>query len=279
MVVVIGQVAGSSVAFASGGFLLMAAGPSIEAWRDAMERMAWPFVPLILLAMAFNYPQRSGDGQDRDDTKPAPLRAIWRTVIDHRAIIAILIVGMTMVNVADGAALVWTAPLLARSYGVAAGAIGALLAGILLFSGLVGPVIGGVTADICHRHGGARRSFQMLGVFATLSVAAAFYPIAPGVTSASVLLCVLLTLGIAMGTMVTAVSVVLLPEHVRALCLSLQVAFGAIFGLGIAPLMVSGIGVVSGGALAVGPALGIVCAGTAMIGVTVFLIGQEAMGR
>jgi MFS family permease len=271
MVVALGQVGGSSAAFALGGYLLYRIGPGAESWHSAVLWMAVPFVPLILVALLRREPGRSGVVEARP-----PLADTWRQAVDHRSTIMILVAGMTMVSVADGAALVWTAPIFGRVFGMAPGQIGALLAATLLLSGVLGPVIGGMSADLSHRNGGGRTSFLVLALLAALSIPAAFYPVAPNAALAIMLFAVFLTIGIAISTMVIAVSIVLLPPHLRALSMSLQTGFGAIFGLGVAPVIVSGLSDVSG-KITLGPALTIVCAITGVIGVVFFLVGRQAV--
>ncbi|HEY6923725.1 MAG TPA: MFS transporter, partial [Steroidobacteraceae bacterium] len=122
-VIMLGQVGGSSLAFALGGLLLSQFFDASNGWRWTMLYMAALFVPIIALTLGLREPIRA----DQVNGKPRA-REIWRQLRPYRTFIITLVTGMAMVNLADGAALVWAAPTLSRSFGLHSDRIGTLMA-------------------------------------------------------------------------------------------------------------------------------------------------------
>jgi len=269
--VLLGQLAGTAAAFAIGGQLLMLA-HSPTGWRTVMILTACALLPTAGLALLLQEPWRIR-GVDRRLSLQLAKSEMWR----HRRLIATLIAGMAMVNLADGAALVWTAPTLSRNFGLTAGRVGTLTGSALLVAGLLGPLIGGPLADLCHRTGGSRRTVLLVAGLAFLCVPAGLFGSFPDETVAVVSLTVFLMLANAISVSVIAITVVVIPNEIRGLTMTLQWGSGALFGLGLAPVLVSEISGRLGGARYIGTSLAMVCATTALIGTLIFLASRRTL--
>lgn len=270
MVVVLGQVAGSAAAFALGGELLSTFGSRPDGWRLAMLWMASLHVPVILLLLAMREPLRLDLGAEKPtvrDTWPA----LWR----YRAVIATLLGGMALVGFADGAALVWSAPTISRRFGLSVDQIGAVMAIVLLVSGIAGPIAGGFLADVSNRAGGPRQAVSMLIGIALLSVPLGVFAVMPTVATMTLPLTLFLASGAAINVAVTALAVVVLPNQLRGICMAMFWAVGGLFGLALAPLAVSSVSGSLGGTHTIAKALAFVAATTSVFGVAVFVLGRR----
>lgn len=265
MVVTIGQVGGTSAAFALGGALLGMYGSAPDGWRLAMLWMGGLLAPVVVLTLVIREPPRLGRAIENPSVSE-----IWPELWRHRSVVATLVAGMAMVNLADGAAMVWAAPTLSRNFGLPPDHVGAIMAMILLASGILGPIIGGPLADLCQRTGGPRRPFFVLSGLALLSAPAGLFGVMSGVASASVALGMFLTIGIATWVMVIAFTIVMIPNELRGLCMTLQFAVGALFGFGLAPVMVSLLSGAIGGPAMIGNALALVCVPITVLGAALF---------
>jgi predicted MFS family arabinose efflux permease len=267
MLMVLGQVAGMSSAFALGGALLAS---SATDWRWAMLWLAAPLVLALLLMPALWEPPRTGVRM-RSPSACQSVTELW----SYRAVIAPLLSGMIMVAVADGAAMVWVAPTLARRLMLPPDKVGALMGAVLLISGVLGPIVGGSLADVCQRVGGPRRTIAVIGLMTLVSIPAGLFPIAPSALSASIPLVIFLTIGAAISVTVTTLFTIVIPNELRGLCMALVGAISVLFGLGLAPLSVSLLSGAIGGADMIGDALCVVCVGTSLMGAAAFSIGRR----
>jgi MFS family permease len=187
----------------------------------------------------------------------------------------VLLAAMGLVNLADGAVLVWAAPTLARHFNLAPDQTGAIMGLALLVGGIAGPICGGFVADLSQRSGGPRRTVVILGVLALVSVPMSLFAFMPTPAAASVPLILFLGLGTAMSVITTALSIVVIPNELRGLCVSLKFALGLLIGLGLAPLTVSLLSGAMGGPEALGKALAYVCVSTSLLGALTFGVGRR----
>jgi MFS family permease len=270
----IGGLGGMSAAFAFGGYLLTRFGADDDGWRWAMFSMTLPLIPLSVLMLKLREPPRTGI-IERNPSLWAVRLEIWR----FRHVILPLLVGQAMVGIADGAALVWAAPALSRQFAVPPAQVGALMATALLVSGILGPIAGGVIADVCHRRGGPRLTAWVLAGFALASALASLFMLMPSVVLAAAAFGVFMMIGTGFAVASSTVATVAIPNELRGTCLALMSATAAIFGFGLAPLMVSGLSGALGGPETIGYALAWVCVVTNLIGAATFAAGTLSLPR
>lgn len=268
MVIVLSQAGASSIAFALGGMLLAVLGP--QEWRSALLWMTSALLPILLLLFFLREPARTGQRVEQPTLRKT-LPELW----EYRGVIVTLLAGMAIVNLADGAALIWAAPTLARGFNLSPDNIGAIMATVLLIGGIAGPIAGGFLADFCQRAGGPRLTVSVLGVLVFLSIPTCFFATVSTASLATILLVLFITLGTAINVMTTAVAIVVIPNELRGLCVSLKTAAAVVFGLGIAPLTVSVLSGMMGGPSRIGEALALVCAITSTLGAITFALGRR----
>ena len=230
LILSIGKIIGVAAAFAAGGALLAQSG-----WRDATWAFAIASVVLMLPMLFLREPARHELG----DAAGAPLGVALRAIWQRRALLAPLFLGQVTVVMADAAAAVWAAPVLVRDYGQQPAQFGAWLGGIVLLSGLLGSIIGGIAADFGQK---GRVPGGILGgaaLAALLSVPAALFPVMPGVGGFAVMLTILLVGGAVTGLVTAAAIAVLVPNEIRGVCLGAFIVVAAVIGLGAAPTLVT----------------------------------------
>ena len=159
----------------------------------------------------------------------------------------------------DVAVQIWAAPMYARHLHLPNDRIGTLMAIVLLISGVLGPILGGVLADVCQRRGGARHMVRALSGIALLSVPAGLLGVVPGVMLTSVFLAAFVTLGNAISVVQATLFTVVIPNELRGLCVGLSTTLGIPFSMGLSPLIVSVLSGALGGSAALGKALALMC--------------------
>lgn len=268
MIIVIGQFAGMSTAFALGGALLAFIGPTETAWRSAMVWMSLPLLLAIVAAVVLREPARTGCERGLRSSRHSFVEA-WH----HRGVVAPLLVGLVMAEMAILAALTWATPALSRVFALPTERAGAIMATALLISGVAGPLAGGLLADFCQRIGGPRWTVLMLAALAASSVPVALFANASSVGTASVALTLFMTLVGAMVVAGTALFTIVVPNELRGLCLALLTTGTVIFGVALSPLLVSAISGFMGGSAHIGTALAAVC-----VSASLFSAGTLAAG-
>jgi MFS family permease len=261
MVVGVGQVAGISAAFALGGSLLSIFGGDPAGWRATLEWLSVPVAVIALLTLNVREPPRA----QVLIQKPSLKQAV-RELLNYRRIVLPLLIGGAMVGIADVAATIWAIPALSRNLGLSPARLGATLATAFLVSGIIGPIVGGVMADFCQRHGGPRLTITVITALVLLSVPAAIFAIVPNVVMSTLLLILLITVGTVIGVILTTLTTIVIPNELRGLCFGVFATSNVIFGVGLSPLLVSAVSDAWGGAPMLGRALATVCAATSLIG-------------
>jgi MFS family permease len=269
MAISIGQVVGNSAAFALGGALLAQFGSGLDAWRSTMLWLTAPLVLVTLLMLAMREPPRTGVLVAKLSTRETVLE-LWR----YRKAIGPILIGLVMAEIAIGAMLIWTAPTFSRSFNLAADHIGAIMAVVLLTSGLLGPVLGGLLADFCQRTSGPARTSAFLSGLALLSVPVALFPLMPDSTMASVLLIASMTINLAVAVMSMTLLTIVVPNELRGLCMALVVAVNILFAVGVAPVIVSLLSQAIGGPALLGKSLALVGAVAGLLGAAAFALGK-----
>jgi len=270
MIVTLGAVCGMSAAFALGGELLSMSDSGPYGWRRAMLWLSAPLLAVVLLTPAMREPARTGVTME----KPS-MRESYRQLKRYRALLVPLVAGLAMVVIADGASTIWAAPTLSRRFALPPERFGAIMSMVLLVSGFLGPLLGGIVADVCQRVGGPRRTISALAVLAFLSIPAAFFPVARDVASVTGLLVAFMTIGVSCNVTVPALITIVIPNELRGLCLTLTSGTCMLSAFGLAPLAVSVLSGPIGGPSKIGTALAIVCVTASAIGAATFMFGRR----
>ncbi|HSW11262.1 MAG TPA: MFS transporter [Solimonas sp.] len=196
-------------------------------------------LPLLLL----REPVRQELGSIAAPSIREAMAAIWQ----RRRLLAPLFIGQTSVVMADASAGIWAAPVLIRDYGLTPEQFGPWMGAVVVLSGLIGSVIGGVAADLGHK---GRLRGGMLGpavVAALCSLPATFFALMPTPTGFALMLFVLLICGSITGLVTSTAIAVLVPNEIRGICLGAFIVVGSLFGIGMAPTLVTLISSALGG--------------------------------
>lgn len=270
MAMAMGQFAGMSAAFALGGALLARSGSAPERWQWTMLCLAGPLALVALLMLVMREPPRTGLVLETPTA-----RAAWTELWRYRAIIAPLLGGLVMAEMAIGAILVWTAPTLSRSFELAPSRVGAIIATGLLVSGVSGPIGGGALADLCHRGGGPRLTISVLSAVALLTVPASLFAVTADTTLAGVLFVVFMTVLSAIVVTATTLLTIVIPNELHGLCMALLAGIAVLFSIALAPVTVSLLSSRMGGLDMIGKALALVCVTTSALGGVAFALGRR----
>lgn len=265
MAMAVAQYGGMAAAFALGGELLALLGPTVNEWRWAMLYLTAPLVVVTCMAFAISEPPRTEVA-----VKNPSLATVWPELWRLRGAFLPVLSGIVMAEIAGIAVLVWAPPTLTRVFSLSAERTGNVMATVLLVSGLVGPFAGGVLADVCQRRSGPHRTLAVITGLALLSAPAGLFALAPGVELASLLLVTFMTLVGAIATAGTALFSIVIPNELRGLCMSILVAVCAVFGAGLAPLMVSVLSGAIGGTTTIGRALALIATLSSALGALLF---------
>lgn len=240
----LGQACGITVAYALAGMLLswlpavLPAGGALAAlapWRLVQLVFAAAVLATAAVLLLLREPARREAGTVGDGAFADALRALWA----YRRFLLPLAGGMVTIGMADAAAAIWAVPVLTRSFHQTPADFGAWMGILNLGSGVVGAVLGGVSADLGQRRRGHAGALLGAVLGSALSIPAALFAVAPGVTSFALLLALLLTAGACANIAATSAVMVVLPNGLRGTCLSLLVAGIGLIAFGVAPLLVS----------------------------------------
>jgi hypothetical protein len=232
--------------------------------------------PLVALFMSMGIaePARSEIRVQGPGVRSASF-ALWR----HRAVLIPLLIGKVMIGLAYGAVLTWTAPALSRRFALAPDRIGAIMATVLMISGILGPLVGGLLADFCQRSGGPRRTATALSILALSSVPVGFFALMPQIGPTLGMLIAFMAIVPVLAVMVMTVTTVVMPVELRGLSLSVMIAMGLAFGLGLAPVSVSMLSSALGGPAMLSASLAVICAMSSFVASVIFLVSRRYFGR
>lgn len=270
-VVVLGQIAGTAAAFTLGGQLLSLTTAYPAPWRIVMLLSGLILAVPIVLAAAISDPPRRERAPESVSARDLTSRfSNWLPLV------TMLVIGMALVSLADGAALVWTAPTLSRVFSLTSSQAGIMTGTSLLVGGTAGPLLAGPLSDYCQRTGGPSRSGLMIGMLLLLSAPMGLFGVTPNVVIALVFSVLFVFLSSAASVAIISVSITALPNELRGISLALESGAGAAFGLGVAPLLVSSLSAALGGAQNIGLALAAVNASTCLVGALIFIAKKAA---
>jgi predicted MFS family arabinose efflux permease len=232
LLISIGAWGGVAAAFAIGGTLFgwLEANPTalvagMAPWREVHLLVGIGAALLVLPLFLIREPARHEVELVNPGLK-ATLRAFWR----RRSFLGWLYVGNFAGGFAEGAAALWIGSVLVRQYGQSPGQFGGWVGLVILASGVVGSVIGGLTADASQKLK-MRGAILLPAVIATaLSIPASAYPIMPSVTLFAWCLFALLLGGVVVNLVNSAAIAVLLPNEERATSLAALAVIAKIIG-------------------------------------------------
>lgn len=224
-------------------------------------------VPLLLL--------REPERHEVEAGPSAPARVVWAEVKARRGWIVPLFIGQTSVVMADAAAGIWVSPVIQRSYHLQPGDFAGWLGALVLATGIIGSVIGGVAADVGQKskvRGGLLVGAVIAAIF---GIPSALFPVMPDV----------LTLGIAVGALMLAGSItaiiasvaltVWLPNELRGLCIGAFIAVAGLIGFGLTPPLVTAVSSWLGGESHLNVALAIVGTLVSILSVVGFAVAMR----
>jgi predicted MFS family arabinose efflux permease len=267
-VVVVGQYVGKSAAFALGGALLGAFGPGQDSWRYAMLGLAAPPLLIFVSMSALEEAPRTACIARRPSTRSS-FREFWR----NRAVIIPLTLGVATVDFPRTAALIWAAPTLSRNFGLPPQKVGAIMAMVLIVSGLLGPVAGGLIADACQRMRRPRLNMLVLSGLMLLSIPTSLFAMTSDVASSTILLVLFVATSGAALTMGMTLFTVIIPNELRALSLSIMTVTNVVLVGTLSPLAVSMLSGALGGGVMIGKAVAITCVVTGAVSAATFAFG------
>jgi MFS family permease len=273
----LGAWSGAAAAFALGGglysyFLQHPLGMfgTMSAWRESHMVLGIVGALLSLCPFFISEPARH-----EVELANAPLRVALRVMWGKRAFLAPLFLGQIGVTIADTAATIWAAPVLIRNYNLEPGQFAAWMGGLILVTGIVGSVFGGLTADWGQRSG--RRGGLLVGavVATAIGIPAAIYPVMPTVTGFGVMFGMLILAGVTTGIVSSTAVAVLIPNEERGITIAVFGVINSFVGLSLAPTVVTLASSAMGGEQHLASAL----AGTGVITGILALVGYFFAAR
>jgi hypothetical protein len=114
-----------------------------------------------------------------------------------------------------------------------------------------------------------------MGVITLLSSPTALFAVMPNASLAAIVLTLFLTLGYTVNIAAMTLATIVVPGELRGLFVAVTVTGAALFCIGVAPLLVSGLSGALGGPAKIGEALSIVCGTASLLGAAVFAIGRQ----
>jgi len=270
----LGGAAGLSGAFGLGGLLLSMSGSDQHDWRWVMLWLTAPLVFVLVALLIMREPPRTDVVVEHPSLRQA-LSELWA----YRGIVTPLLTAVALAEIALGAMIVWAAPTLARTFTLGLDRVAGIMAFGLMVSGLLGPVAGGVLADVCQRLGGPRRTMTVVSTLTLACVPTGLFSMLPDFALAAFCLFVFITLTIAIVTMETTLFTIVVPNELRGLCSGMLVAVCVLVGTGLAPLTVSLLSTATGGPGSLGRALSIVCVAANVAASIVCILSRRSLPR
>lgn len=241
------------------------------AWRSAQWMLGIASALLVLPLLFLSEPTR----HEVEAGPSAPFRTLWAEMKSRRGWIIPLFIGQTSVVMADAAAAIWVSPVLQRNYHVAPGNFATWLGALVLVTGIVGAIVGGVVADLGQKSN--VRGGLMIGalVAAIVGIPSALFPVVPSIATFAVAIGMLMLAGNVTGLIASVALTVWLPNELRGLCIGAFIAFAGLIGFGIAPSLVTLVSHWLGGEQQLAPALAIVGVGVSIVSVAGFALSMR----
>jgi len=271
----VAKTGGIAAGFTVAGFLLAAVVanrlPSLfgaTPWRTAQWMLGIGSAILILPLLRLREPPR----HETEAGPSAPFKVVLRELLGHRRWLVPIFIGQTSVVMADAAAGIWVSPVLQRDFHLQPGDFAGWLGALVLLTGIVGSVIGGIAADAGQKS--RVRGGLLIGSLAAAvaGIASALFPVMPSVGSFACGIALLMLAGnvTAMGASVALT--VWLPNELRGLGIGAFIAFAGLIGFGLAPSLVTLVSSAMGGESHLSVALAIVGVGVSIVSVIGFAL-------
>lgn len=276
LLVTLGKTLGIAAGFALTGWLVawfvadQAGGlTGLAPWRST--HIALAAVSAVLMIPLFFLREPPRHEVAAAVAKP-PFRVVAGELWARRAFLIPLFAGQVGVVMADAAAGIWAAPVLSRNHGLTPGEFAGWMGLLVIITGVIGAVLGGLSADWGQKSG--RRGGILLGavIAAACGIPAALFPVIPDVTGFALALGVLLLSGTVTGLVMSVALTVLLPNELRGLCIGAFIAVAGLIGFGLAPTLVAAVSDWMGGEQHLAEAL-------ALVGVIVSVISVASFYR
>ena len=257
----IAKTAGISAGFAVAGLLLggiaahrIAPLVKASAWRNAQWDLGIASALLLLPLLLLREPER----HEVEAGPSAPFRTVLAEVKARQNWIIPLFIGQTGVVMADAAAAIWISPVLQRNYHLQPADFAGWLGALVLVTGIVGTLIGGIVADMGQKS--KRQGGLVVGavVASAIGVPSALFPIMPSVTAVAVAIGMLMLAGSVTALVASVALTVWLPNELRGLCIGAFIAIAGLIGFGVAPTLVTLVSGFLGGEQHLSQALAIV---------------------
>jgi MFS family permease len=255
--------------FAHGGAPSWFAG--MMPWRSVHLGLAVISVIAILPLFLLREPVR----QEVAAGTHAPFKVVAGELWARRVFLIPLFIGQISVVMADAAAGIWVSPVLSRNFHLQPDQFAGWMGTLLFGSGVVGAIVGGLSADRGQKSG--RRGGLLIGaiVAAAVGVPAALFPIMPSVPLFGVAVGLLVTCGAVTGVVTSVALTVLIPNELRGLCIGAFIAIAGLIGYGLAPTLVAAASGMLGGEAHLAQGLAIVGVVTSAISVVAFTIAMR----
>lgn len=268
LIVNLGKIGGQAAGFALAGALFALFAGS---WRSAHLALAAVGAILLLPLFLLREPPRRETAAGPRAGMGAQARELW----SRRRFLLPLFAGQMSVVMADSAAGIWAAPVLSRNFGLQPGDFAGWMGLLMLGAGLIGSVLGGVTADLGSTSG--RRGGLLIGavIAAGLGIPAALFPLAETVPVFALALGMLATCGAVTGLVMAVALTVFLPNELRGLTIGAFIALAGLFGFGVAPPLVALASDLMGGEAQLPMALALVGIVTSVLGFAGFALAAR----
>jgi MFS family permease len=273
----LGVAAGSAAAFALGGWLLtvlaahpLAALAGMASWRATHLVLGVAGALLLFPLFILREPARH-----EVELRTADVRTTVRSLWAKRGFLVPLFAGQIGVSMADTAAGIWATPVLIRSYHLQPGQFAGWVGVILLVSGVLGSVLGGLGADFGHKNG-RRGGILIAAVIATvLSAPTGLFPVMPTIAGFQLMFFLLLLSGTTTSIVASTTIAVLIPNEERGACMAVFSVISAIVGVSLAPTIVTFGASVMGGEQHLAPALATTGVVTSVISLVGYILAMR----
>lgn len=277
-----GQVLGGALPFLTVGALLGWLPSALEATPAAFDAMGpWRLVQLFyalamvaaaLLLLTLREPARTELGSEFGGSMLDALRELRQ----FRRVMVPLVLGISMVQMADTAAGIWVVPLLTRVFHQSPEQFGTWMGLLMFVCGCVGTLLGGVATDFCQRRGGRRGIAYGAMAASLLSIVSSSMPVMSSVPLLAAALAIFITAGVVATLMGSSAVLLILPNELRGISSSGINAIAIFVSFGLAPSAVSLLGGAMGLQGDVRVPLMIVSAVTSLLGALAFYLAANA---